>query len=75
MRSRGRMRNLDPSRFPGNPELVEQMHREVLSAVDRLELQLQHANATDARTGKADAIPSGYQEQVASSDRRLSKKQ
>ena len=23
------MRNLDPSRFPGNPALVEQMHRDV----------------------------------------------
>ena len=70
------MQNLDPSRFPGNPAMVEQMHREVLSSVDRLELELQHAGAsTDARTGKADPIPSGYQEQVADYYRRLSKKQ
>ncbi len=70
------MQSLDPSRFPGNPEMVEQMHREVLSSVDRLELELEHANAsTDARTGKPDTIPAGYQEQVAEYYRRLSKKQ
>jgi hypothetical protein len=70
------MQNLDPSRFPGNPAMVEQMHREVLSSVDRLELELQRANTqTDARTGKPDTIPAGYQEQVADYYRRLSKKQ
>jgi hypothetical protein len=69
------MQNLDPSRFPGNPAMVEQMHREVLSSVDRLELELQRANAeTDARTGKPDTIPAGYQGQVADYYRRLSKK-
>jgi hypothetical protein len=69
------MQNLDPTRFPGNPAMVEQMHREVLSSVDRLELELQRANAqTDARTGKPDTIPAGYQEQVADYYRRLSKK-
>ncbi len=70
------MQNLDPSRFPGNPAMVEQMHREVLSSVDKLELQLQHDGAaTDARTGKPDAVPAGYQEQVADYYRRLSKNQ
>ncbi len=70
------MRNLDPNRFPGNPAMVEQMHREVLSSVDRLELELQNANAeTDARTGKPDSIPAGYKDQVAEYYRRLSKKQ
>jgi hypothetical protein len=70
------MQNLDPSRFPGNPAMVEQMHREVLSSVDKLELQLQHDGAaTDARTGKPDTVPAGYQEQVADYYRRLSKKQ
>ena len=34
------MRNLDPSRFPGNPALVEQMHQQLVSSVDALELQL-----------------------------------
>ena len=68
------MRLLDPKRFPGNPALVEQMHRDLLGSVDRLELQLQRNAQTDARTGKPDAIPAGYQEQVADYYRRLSKK-
>ncbi|HTZ48430.1 MAG TPA: hypothetical protein VMH20_12605 [Verrucomicrobiae bacterium] len=69
-----RMQRLDPSRFPGNPALVEQMHREVLSAVDKLELQLQReAGSSTARTGKSDVIPAGYQESVADYYRRLSK--
>jgi hypothetical protein len=68
------MQLLDPSRFSGNPAMVEQMHREVLSSVDRLELQLQRdAASTQARTGKSYAIPSGYQESVAAYYKRLSK--
>jgi hypothetical protein len=68
------MQQLDPSRFPGNPAMVEQMHREVLSSVDRLELQLQHdGTSTDARTGKPYAVPAGYQDSVAEYYRRLSR--
>jgi hypothetical protein len=68
------MQQLDPSRFPGNPAMVEQMHREVLSSVDKIELQLQRDDAsTEARTGKPDAVPAGYQESVAEYYRRLSK--
>jgi hypothetical protein len=68
------MQRLNPSRFPGNPAMVEQMHREVLSSVDKLELQLERdSSSTDARTGKSDAVPSGYQESVAEYYRRLSK--
>jgi hypothetical protein len=68
------MQQLDPSRFPGNPAMVEQMHREVLSSIDRIELQLQRDGAsTEARTGKPYAIPAGYQDSVAEYYRRLSK--
>jgi hypothetical protein len=68
------MQQLDPSRFPGNPAMVEQMHREVLSSVDRLELRLQHDDAsTDARTGKPYTVPAGYQDSVAEYYRRLSR--
>jgi hypothetical protein len=68
------MQRLDPGRFPGNPEMVEQMHREVLSSIDKLELQLERdRGSTDARTGKTDAVPDGYQESVAEYYRRLSK--
>jgi hypothetical protein len=70
------MQRLDPSRFPGNPAMVEEMHREVLSSVDRLELQLQRAGISpEARTGKPDAVPAGYQDSVAEYYKRLSKTQ
>lgn len=69
------MQHLDPSRFPGNPAMVEQMHREVLNSVDRLELQLQREGISSvARTGKPYAVPAGYQDAVAEYYRRLSKK-
>jgi hypothetical protein len=68
------MQQLDPSRFPGNPAMVEQMHREVLSSIDRIELQLQRDGvSTEARTGKPYAVPAGYQDSVAEYYRRLSK--
>jgi hypothetical protein len=67
------MQRLDPSRFPGNPAIVEQMHREVLTSVDRLELQLQRDNiAAEARTGKPNTVPAGYQDSVADYYKRLS---
>src|SRR6185369_2123077 len=34
------MERLDPSRFPGNPALVEALHTQVMATVDKLELQL-----------------------------------
>ena len=68
------MQRLDPKRFPGNPAMVEQMHREVLSAVDRLELQLNRDGSTDAHTGRPAAIPPGYEQSVANYYRELSAK-
>ena len=66
------MQQLDPSRFPGNPAMEEQMHRDVLSSLDRIELQLQRDGAsTEARTGKPYAVPAGYQDSVAEYYRRL----
>jgi hypothetical protein len=70
------MQQLDPSRFPGNPAIVQQMHQEVLSSVARLELELEHNGAsTEVRSGKSYAVPAGYQESVAEYYRRLSKNQ
>jgi hypothetical protein len=70
------MQHLDPNRFPGNPAMVEQMHRDALSSVDRLELELQRAGiAAEARTGKPYAVPAGYQDAVAEYYKRLSKSQ
>ena len=68
------MQRLDPSRFPGNPAMVEHMHEEILSSLDRIELQLQRSGvSSQARTGKPDPVPTGYQESVAEYYRQLSK--
>ncbi len=68
------MQALDPSRFPGNPVIDEHLHQEMLNSIDRIELQLKKdASVTEARAGKPDTVPSGYQESVAEYYRRLSK--
>jgi hypothetical protein len=71
------MQKLDPRRFPGNPALVEQLHTEVLGAVDKLELQLRHDQQipSEARTTKEPAVPAGYEDAVADYYRRLGKGQ
>jgi hypothetical protein len=71
------MQKLDPRRFPGNPALVEQLHTEVLGAVDKLELQLRHDQQApgEARTTKEPAVPAGYEDAVADYYRRLGKGQ
>ncbi len=73
------MQRLDPRRFPGNPALVEQLHTEVLSGVDKLELQLRHdadeQTQGQVRTTRTPAVQPGYEEAVADYYRRLSKGQ
>jgi hypothetical protein len=72
------MQRLDPRRFPGNPAIVEQLHTEVLSGVDKLELQLRHdadGKSGQVRTTKETTVPPGYEEAVADYFRRLSKGQ
>ncbi len=73
------MQRLDPRRFPGNPAMVEQLHTEVLSGVDKLELQLRHDSDDQAqgqvRTTKEPPVPPGYEEAVAEYFRRLGKGQ
>lgn len=70
------MRNLDPKRFTGNPALVEQMHQQLVSEVDALELQLRRQ--LDGNQGGAirntdpAKIPDGYQNSVAEYFRKLS---
>jgi ubiquinone biosynthesis protein UbiJ len=71
------MRNLVPSRFPGNPALVEQMHQQLVSEVDMLELQLRHQldenrGGTIRNTDPA-KVPAGYQDSVAEYYRKLSR--
>jgi hypothetical protein len=70
------MRNLDPKRFPGNPGLVEQMHQQLLSNVDALELQLRRQldekQGGTIRNPDPAKIPPGYQDSVAEYYRKLS---
>jgi len=73
------MQKLDPSRFPGNPAMVEKLHTQVLNDVDKLELQLRR-NADDTqpgqvRTNKPQVVPPGYDNAVAEYYRRLGKAQ
>jgi hypothetical protein len=72
------MQRLDPKRFPGNPAMVEQLHTEVLSGLDKLELQLRHDSSDEAgqvRTTKEPPVQPGYEEAVAEYFRRLGKGQ
>jgi uncharacterized membrane protein YccC len=71
------MQHLDPRRFPGNPAMVEEMHRQVLSSIDRLELQLVSSAPASlaSRTGRPQAVPDGYQDSVAEYYRALSNSQ
>jgi hypothetical protein len=70
------MRNLDPSRFPGNPALVEQMHQQLISNLDALELQLRRQleenRGGTIRNADPKKVPPGYQDSVAEYYRKLS---
>jgi len=70
------MRNLDPSRFPGNPALVEQMHQQLVAGVDALELQLRRQldenRGGTIRNTDPNKIPAGYKDSVAEYYRKLS---
>jgi len=70
------MRNLDPSRFPGNPALVEQMHQQLVSNVDALELQLRRQldenRGGTIRNTDPTKVPAGYRDSVAEYYRKLS---
>jgi hypothetical protein len=70
------MRSLDPSRFPGNPALVEQMHQQLVSNVDALELQLRRQldknQGGTIRNTDPTKVPAGYQDSVAEYYRKLS---
>jgi len=71
------MQKLDPSRFQGNPEMVDALHAKLLTDVDKLELQLRRdpnlPQEDQVRTGKSPDVPAGYQEAVAEYYRRLGK--
>jgi hypothetical protein len=69
------MQRLDPRRFPGNPALLEQLHGQVLSEVDNLELQLRRKSddqQSQIHSSAPMTVPPGYQDAVADYFRRLS---
>jgi hypothetical protein len=70
------MQHLDPSRFPGNPALVEQMRQQLVANVDALELQLRKQLDQDQggtiRNTDPTKVPAGYQSAVAEYYRKLS---
>ena len=70
------MRALDPRRFQGNPALVEQMHQQLVSEVDALELQLrrqlEESQGGTIRNSDPTKVPAGYQASVAEYYRKLS---
>jgi hypothetical protein len=70
-----RMQQLDPARFPGNPALVEQLNTQVLSQVDKLELELRQAVDRDRqqiRGARSRPPAPAYQDAVADYYKRLS---
>jgi hypothetical protein len=70
--------HLDSRRFPGNPAMIEQLHAQVLTSVDKLELQIRREmddkQKGQVRTGDALRVPDGYQDSVAKYFRELSSK-
>ena len=73
------MQKLDPSRFKGNPAMVEELHARVLNDVDKLELQLRRdpnqPQDGQVRTATPANVPAGYEDAVAEYYRRLGKGQ
>jgi len=71
------MQKLDPRRFPGNPAMVDELYARVLTAADKLELQLRRdpdsSRIAEVRSEDPLAVPPGYQAAVADYFRRLSK--
>lgn len=67
---------LDPSRFPGNPAMLAEMHQQLLSSVDALELQIRQ-RLDDSQGGQIrgrapEPVPAGYAAAVAAYYRKLS---
>ena len=72
------LNRLDPRRFPGNPAMLEELHAQVLTSVDKIELRLRRdldeKQTGQVRSGDTLRIPAGYQDSVAEYFRRLSKR-
>ena len=71
------MEGLNPSRFPGNPELIERVRAQFLPALEQMELQLRRklndGQGEGVRATGSEKTPDGYAEAVAEYFRRLSR--
>jgi hypothetical protein len=71
------MQRLDPSRFPGNPAMIEELHNRVLADVDKLALEVRRASegkqSGQVHGTDSQPVPAGYEDAVADYFRRLSK--
>lgn len=70
------MSRIDPSKFPGNPELIEQIRTQILPNIENLELQMRRqleGTSGSVRSSAGDRVPQGYGEAAAEYFRRLSK--
>lgn len=67
---------IDPTRFPGNPALLERIRTQVLPALENLELRLREQTPEgkpgEVRHAAAEQAPPGYADAVADYFRRLS---
>src|SRR5205814_691981 len=70
------MEHLDLRRFPGNREMVEELHQRLLSGLDTLELRFRRDGDTkkpaQIRSTDPLTVPPGYENAVAEYYRRLS---
>lgn len=72
------MRKLDTGGLPDKPAMIEQMHQQLVSQVDALELQLRRqldeTQGGTIRNADPSKVPPGYQASVAEYYRKLSTK-
>jgi hypothetical protein len=71
------MQQLDPSRFPGNPQLLGRLETQILPLLGQLEIrlrrQLEEKGSGSVRITSSEPPPPGYAEAVAEYFRRLSR--
>ena len=71
------LQQLDPKRFPGNPQMLQEINTKLSATVDKLELQLRRDDSGQPgqiRSGDSQPVPTGYADSVAEYFRRLSNK-
>ena len=71
------VRDIDPRKFKGNPELIERIRNQILPTIEHLELslrkQVDESAKGQVRTPASEKVPAGYGEAVAEYFRKLSR--